>query len=260
MNHPLKIVIVEDEPAASSQLQFLLGQIDIPVEVIHIIEGVEEGLAWFQQNTIPDLILSDIQLSDGVSFEIYEKIPLETPIIFTTAFDEYAIRAFKLNSIDYLLKPIDQEALTAAIQKFKNQQLYHYSQLQSLLAQQAFIAKNYRQSFLVKFRDKLIPIKAEDFAFFYIDQGIVYGQLLDGKKYSLEYKLEDLEQQLDPAYFVRANRQFILSRDCVVTIESYPHSRVNIQTQPKAPSDIVISKEKVTWFKKWLANEITIKA
>jgi two-component SAPR family response regulator len=141
MNHPLKIVIVEDEPAAASQLQFLLGQLETPVDVIHIIEGVEEGLVWFQQNTMPDLILSDIQLSDGVSFEIYEKITLETPIIFTTAFDEYAIRAFKLNSIDYLLKPIDQEALTTAIQKFKNQQLYHYSQLQSLLAQQAFMAK-----------------------------------------------------------------------------------------------------------------------
>lgn len=141
MDHPLKIVIVEDEPAAASQLQFLLGQLETPVEVIHIIEGVEEGLAWFQQNTMPDLILSDIQLSDGVSFEIYEKITLETPIIFTTAFDEYAIRAFKLNSIDYLLKPIDQEALTTAIQKFKNQQLYHYSQLQSLLAQQAFMVK-----------------------------------------------------------------------------------------------------------------------
>jgi two-component SAPR family response regulator len=141
MNHPLKIVIVEDEPAAASQLQFLLGQLETPVDVIHIIEGVEEGLVWFQQNTMPDLILSDIQLSDGVSFEIYEKITLETPIIFTTAFDEYAIRAFKLNSIDYLLKPIDQEALTTAIQKFKNQQLYHYSQLQSLLAQQAFMVK-----------------------------------------------------------------------------------------------------------------------
>jgi DNA-binding LytR/AlgR family response regulator len=112
----------------------------------------------------------------------------------------------------------------------------------------------------VKFRDKLLPIKTEDFAFFYIDQGIVYGQLLDGKKYSLEFKLEDLEQQLDPANFVRANRQFILSRESVVTIESYPHSRVNIQTQPKAPSDIVISKEKVTWFKKWVANQVTIKA
>jgi len=254
MNQPLKIVIVEDEPAAASQLQFLLGQLSLAVEVMIVLEGVEEGITWFQNNPAPDLILSDIQLSDGISFEIYEKIPLETPIVFTTAFDEYAIRAFKLNSIDYLLKPIDREALQQAIQKFQNQQLYHYSQLQALIAQQAFISKSYLKSFLVKFRDKLLPIKVEDFAFFYIEQGVVFGQLFDGKKYILDYKLEELEQQLDPICFVRANRQFILGRDCVIAIESYPHSRVNIKTEPRAPSDIVISKEKVTWFKRWLAK------
>jgi two-component system response regulator LytT len=247
----MKIVIVEDEPAAASQLKFLLQELGIKHQISAIIETVEEGIKWFTSNESPDLIFSDIQLADGISFEIYEQIQLQTPIIFTTAFDEYAIRAFKLNSIDYLLKPIDEDSLRFALEKYQNQQLVKQEILNELLREQAFVLKNYRKSFLIKYRDKLLPIKTNEFAFFFIDNGLVFGQLHDGKKYIMDFKLEDLENQLDPIDFIRANRQYILSRKCIVEIESHFNSRVNVKVQPVALFPVIISKEKVTLFKKW---------
>lgn len=248
----MKIVIVEDEPAAASQLKFLLREIGVEDPVETIIESVEEGIKWFTSHPSPDLIFSDIQLADGISFDIYEQVHLKTPIIFTTAFDEYAIRAFKHNSVNYLLKPIDEDSLRFSIEKFQNQQLMQQERLNELIQQQAFIPKAYRKSFLVKFRDKLLPIKTEEFAYFFIDNGLVYGQSYDGRKWVIDFKLEDLESQLDPSEFIRANRQYILSRESVVEIESHFNSRVNVKVQPVAAFPIIISKEKVTPFKKWL--------
>lgn len=248
----MKIVIVEDEPAAASQLKFLLREIGVEDPVETVIESVEEGIKWFTSHPSPDLIFSDIQLADGISFDIYEQVHLKTPIIFTTAFDEYAIRAFKHNSVDYLLKPIDEDSLRFSIEKFQNQQLMQQERLNELIQQQVFMPKAYRKSFLVKFRDKLLPIKTEEFAYFFIDNGLIYGQLCDGRKLVVDFKLEDLEGQLDPAEFIRANRQCILSRESVVEIESHFNSRVNVKVQPVAGFPIIISKEKVTPFKKWL--------
>lgn len=247
----MKIVIIEDESAASNQLKFLLNQLAIPHEILAIIETVEEGVTWFKTNESPDLIFSDIQLADGISFEIYEQIQVSTPIIFTTAFDEYAIRAFKLNSVDYLLKPIDKESLCFSIDKFKNQQLVKLEKLTTLIQQQAFSQKNYRKSFLVRYRDKLLPIKSNEFSYLFIENGLVFGQLCDGRKLMLDFKLEDLEEQLDPQEFIRANRQYILSRACVVALKSYINSRVLVNVLPAAPFEVIISKEKVTAFKKW---------
>ncbi|PWK27580.1 LytTR family two component transcriptional regulator [Arcicella aurantiaca] len=250
----MKIVIVEDEPAAASQLKFLLNQLKIEHEILATIESVADGISWFSEHENPDLIFSDIQLADGISFEIYEQIELKSAIIFTTAFDEFAIRAFKLNSIDYLLKPIDLASLRFAIEKFNNQQLMKEELLNSLIKQRAFSVKNYRKSFLVKFRDKLLPIKSEDFAFFYIENSLVYGQVFDGRKFILDFKLDDIETQLDPVDFTRANRQYIVSRNSISELVSYINSRLQVKTNPKAPSDIIVSKEKVTLFKKWFEN------
>lgn len=247
----MNIIIIEDEPAAASQLKFLLGEIGVKHQISAIIETVDEGIKWLISNESPDLIFSDIQLADGISFEIYEQIQLQTPIIFTTAFDEYAIRAFKLNSIDYLLKPIDEDSLRFALEKYQNQQLVKQEVLNELIKQQAFVPKNYRKSFLVKYRDKLLPIKTNEFAFFFIDNGLVFGQLHDGKKHLMDFKLEDIEIQLDPTEFVRANRQYILSKRSIVEIETHVNSRVNVKVNPTALSPIIISKEKVTSFKKW---------
>ncbi|CAH0997664.1 Sensory transduction protein LytR [Emticicia aquatica] len=247
----MKIVIIEDESAAASQLKFLLNQLNINCQILAVIDSIEEGIKWFTSNESPNLIFSDIQLADGVSFEIFEQIQINVPIIFTTAFDEYAIRAFKLNSIDYILKPIDLESLSFAIDKFNNQQLVKQEMLNELIKQQAFSQKSYRKSFLVRFRDKLLPIKSNAFAYFFIETGLVFGQLFDGRKYLLDFKLEDLENQLDPQDFIRANRQYILSRESIVEIEPYFNSRILVKIRPTAAFEAIISKEKVTSFKKW---------
>ncbi|MCU0325881.1 MAG: LytTR family DNA-binding domain-containing protein [Spirosomaceae bacterium] len=247
----MKIIIIEDEAAAANQLKYLLKQSGFEHEILTIIETVSEAIEWFTKNDSPDLIFSDIQLADGISFEIYEQISIKTPIIFTTAFDEYAIRAFKVNSVDYILKPIDEESLRFAIEKFKNQQLIKQEVFQQLIQQQSFTPKNYRKSFLVKYRNKLIPVKTSEFAYFFIENGLVFGQHIDGRKLVLDFKLEDLETQLDPDEFVRANRQYILSHESVEAIEPYNNSRVMVHTNPNSPFEIIISKEKVTSFKKW---------
>lgn len=247
----MKILIIEDESAASSQLKFLLNQLNISCEILAIIETVEEAIKWFTTNESPDLIFSDIQLADGISFEIYEQVKINAPIIFITAFDEFAIRAFKLNSVDYILKPLDADSLRFAVEKFNNQTLVKQETLNELIKQQVFSPKSYRKSFLVRYRDKLLPIKSSEFAYFFIESGLVFGQLFDGRKFILDFKLEDLENQLDPHDFVRANRQFILSRESIFEIEPYINSRVLVKTSPKSPYEAIISKEKVTAFKKW---------
>ncbi|MFN8344699.1 MAG: LytTR family DNA-binding domain-containing protein [Spirosomataceae bacterium] len=247
----MNIVIIEDETAAANQLKFLLAQLAVPYRAIAVIETVTDAIKWFTANESPDLIFSDVQLADGLSFEIYEQIQIKVPIIFTTAFDEYAIRAFKLNSVDYLLKPIDAESLRFAVEKFNSQQLLNREALNELIRRHAFTPKAYRKSFLVRFRDKLLPVKITEFAYFFIDTGLVYGQLHDGRKFVIDFKLEDLETQLNPEEFTRANRQSILSRECVAEISSYANSRILIRTQPNAPFEIIVSKEKVTTFKRW---------
>ncbi|MEZ4901933.1 MAG: response regulator [Spirosomataceae bacterium] len=163
----MKIVIIEDESAAANHLNYLLHQLKIDHEVLAVLETVAEAIEWFTKIEPPDLIFSDIQLADGVSFDIYEQVSVKAPIIFTTAFDEYAIRAFKLNSIDYILKPIDEASLGFAIEKFKNQALITQEKWQELIGQHTFFPKNYRKSFLVKYRNQLIPLKSAAFAFFY---------------------------------------------------------------------------------------------
>ncbi|GGD43761.1 DNA-binding response regulator [Emticicia aquatilis] len=247
----MKIVIIEDEIAAANQLKFLLNQINTEYEIVAILESVQEAISWFSANGSPDLIFSDIQLADGISFEIYEQVKINAPIIFITAFDEYAIRAFKLNSVDYILKPLDIDSLSFAIEKFNNQQLVKQETLNELIKQQAFSQKSYRKSFLVRYRDKLLPIKSSEFAFFYIENGLVFGQLFDGRKHLLDFKLEDLENQLDPQEFIRANRQYLLSRNSILEIQPYINSRVLVKTNPTSPYEVIISKEKVTSFKKW---------
>jgi DNA-binding LytR/AlgR family response regulator len=247
----MKIVIIEDEPAAANQLKHLLNQLNTNHEVLTVIETVTDGIEWFTTHEAPDLIFSDIQLADGISFEIYEQINISVPVVFTTAFDEYAIRAFKLNSIDYILKPIDTESLRFALEKFNNQHSIKLGNLNKLIGEQAFSQRNYRKSFLVKYRNKLLPVKTKEFSYFFIENGVVFGQLLDGRKLMIDFKLEDLENQLDPQDFIRANRQYILSRICIIEIQPYINSRILIKIHPSSSFEVIISKEKVTPFKKW---------
>jgi len=206
----MKAIIIEDEKSAADNLKFLLQSVEPEIEVIESIETVLDAIAFFKQNKAYDLVFMDIHLADGNSFEIVKQVEPIAPIIFTTAYDQYAIQAFKLNSIDYLLKPIRQGELENAILKFKDKHrktLVSTQQIEALMSLVNAPQKTFRSSFLVQKKDTFIPIASSDFAFFFIQDGVVRGTTTDNHTYSFNEKLEDLENDLDPELFFRANRQ-----------------------------------------------------
>jgi two-component system, LytTR family, response regulator LytT len=254
----MKILIFEDEIEAAKKINRMIEQIDPNVIILGTIETVAEAIEWLENNPMPQLIVSDIQLADGNSFEIFEKIKITCPVIFTTAFDEYAIKSFMVHSIDYLLKPIDKIALQKAFDKLKTLEISpfsdYYSKLDAFLQERNANSKTHRGSFLIRYRDKILPIKADDFAYFYKREGSVYGITKDDKSYTIENTLEELENQLNPSQFFRANRQFIISKLYVSEIEFYFNGRLLIKTIPLSQENILISKERVPIFKKWFES------
>jgi two-component system, LytTR family, response regulator LytT len=251
----MTVLIIEDEVEAAKSITWLLTKIEPTAQIVGTIESVEEGIAWFKTEPMPDLVLSDIQLADGLSFRIFEQVRVTCPVIFTTAFDAYALQAFQVHSIDYLLKPITETALRAAVDKYKslnNSLLQQFSQRFSDLIQQTQKpTPTYRRSFLVRYRDKMLPIKTESFAYFFTKDGLVYGSVKEGNVYNIENTLEELEEKLDPILFFRANRQFIVAREAIYEIEFYFNGRLSIKTQPLAAEKVLVSKERVPVFRKW---------
>lgn len=251
----MRVLIIEDEYTAARHLAALLRQIEPSLEVLGVIDSVAEGQERWA-TFAPELIFSDIQLADGLSFSLLERVPVPCPIIFTTAYDEYAIRAFKLNSIDYLLKPIERESLETALQKYRTLKRPATDdlvrQVQEMLSSRAFQPRTYRNSFLVQFRDKLLPVRVNDIAYFEIEGGVVSATLYTRIRYPLELKLDDLENQLDPQQFFRANRQFIIARNSILEAELYFNGRLQLQLQPMPGGAVVISKDRTPQFKKWM--------
>lgn len=262
----MRVLIIEDEQTAASHIIALLREIEPELHVIGVIDSVEDGRVQWPTLPTPDLIFSDIQLADGLSFSLLETVPVACPIIFTTAYDEYAIRAFRHNSIDYLLKPIDRESLEGGLQKYRSlaQPATHelIRQMQTLLSGRAFLPQTYRQSFLLQFRDKLMPVKVADVAYFGIEGGVVSATLHDRTterrlsdrpiSYVMDLTLEDLETQLDPQQFFRANRQFIVARNSIREAELYFNGRLQLRLQPESSVQVLISKDRVSLFKKWM--------
>jgi two-component system response regulator LytT len=250
-----RILIIEDELAAGQYLTQLIQKIDSKNEILEILESVESAIYWLMNNPVPDLIFLDVQLGDGTCFQIFEQISIACPVIFTTAHDEYALRAFKLNSIDYLLKPIRQESLKFALDKYyqlnEENAISKVKYLEELMHSEILNRRNPRRSFLVPYRDKLIPLKGVDFAWLTIRNGVVVSTLHDDRSFVLDKSLEELENQLDPTNFFRANRQFIISRECIREIELYFNGRLLVRTAPVSSNQILISKERVPVFKKW---------
>ncbi|MCE6990085.1 LytTR family DNA-binding domain-containing protein [Dyadobacter sp. CY323] len=250
-----RILIVEDEQPAGQYLTQLILKIDPKSEILDVIESVETAVEWLGSHPVPDLIFLDVQLGDGTCFQIFEQISIGCPVIFTTAHDEYALRAFKLNSIDYLLKPIRQEALKFSLDKYyqlnEENAISKVKYLEELMHTQILNRRNPRRSFLVPYRDKLIPLRDTDFAWLTIRNGVVVATLHDDRNFVIDKSLEELENQLEPANFFRANRQFIIARQCITEIELYFNGRLLIRTSPSSTNQILISKERVPIFKKW---------
>ena len=251
----MNVIIIEDEKPAARLLQRKL--LKLGVEAGTMLHSVEEAVEWFKNNPHPELIFLDIQLSDGLSFEIFDAVPISSAVIFTTAYDEYALRAFKLNSIDYLLKPIDEDELTAAVTKFKGrtvqpQQLsLDFEQIKRMLVNP--LEKSYKKRFTVKMGQHLKMINVEDAECFYSENKGTYIHTIDNRDYLLETTLEQLENELDPAQFFRVSRKFIVSVNAIKDIVVYTNSRLKVILPTYKEEDVIVSRERVNDFREWLS-------
>lgn len=250
----MNIIIIEDEKPAARLLQRKVEKLGLQVNIL--LHSVEESIAWFQNNQHPDLIFLDIQLSDGLSFEIFETIDIKSAVIFTTAYDEYALRAFKLNSIDYLLKPIDEDDLSIAITKFKNQfqkssvSALDFEAIKKMLVNP--IDREYKKRFTIKMGQQLKMIQIEDVECFYSENKGTYLHTFDNRDYLLDVTLEQLENELDPKEFYRVSRKFIIPLKAIKEIQLYSNSRLKVILPTYKDDEVIVSREKVSDFKDWL--------
>ena len=250
----MKAVIIEDEKIAAESLKNVISQLDSTVEVITMLQTVEDSVEWLSNNQHPDLLFVDIHLADGSSFSIFDKIKVECPIVFTTAYDEYALKAFEVNSIDYLLKPINKDDLHRALNKYKNlkgQAPVDYMSVVNKFFSQSNMMNNYREHFLVPERDKLVPLAAKDIALIYIDLKLIKAVTYSGKIYYMNQNLDELMSQLNPKKFFRANRQFIISHEAVKDVSVWFGNKIVINLTVPTEEKIIVSKAKVTEFKNW---------
>lgn len=248
----MRLLIIEDETAAAKNLCSILQSVTPDAQILDTIDTVVDSVEWFKSNPAPDLVFMDIHLSDGESFKIFEKVAITSPVIFTTAYDQYALKAFQTNGIDYLLKPIQEAEVRRAVEKWRlltGADRSNYKQkVDNMVAEQ----HDERQSFLVRFRDKLIPVAQSDIAYCYTCEERVYVYGYNGERYPMEYTLEALQGMLSPRKFYRANRQFIISRDAVVDVSVWFGSRLSVNLSVDIPEKIIVPKARVPEFKQWL--------
>ncbi len=253
----MKVIIIEDEALASERLKKMIHTFDKNIEVLAQLESVEESIEWFENNPHPELIFLDIHLEDDLSFAIFEKVDISSSIIFTTAFDEYAIKAFKLKSIDYLLKPIVQEELNSALKKYKTMTTEQrtsneFHKLYDIIVRQN---QNYRERFSVNVGQKIKTFAVSDIAYFVSDTGYTIAYLHDGSNYYLDQSLDKLSTDLQPGKFFRINRKMLVSLNAINDIHIYPKSRLKLDLKPKVDDEVFVSIDKVTPFKKWLGHK-----
>lgn len=248
----MRLLIIEDETAAAKNLCSILQSVTPDAQILDTIDTVVDSVEWFKSNPAPDLVFMDIHLSDGESFKIFEKVAITSPVIFTTAYDQYALKAFQTNGIDYLLKPIQEAEVRRAVEKWRlltGADRSNYKQkVDNMVAEQ----HDERQSFLVRFRDKLIPVAQSDIAYCYTCEERVYAYGYNGERYPMAYTLEALQGMLSPRRFYRANRQFIISRDAVVDVSVWFGSRLSVNLSVDIPEKIIVPKARVPEFKQWL--------
>ena len=249
----MKTIIIEDEQLAARRLENMVKTIDPSIDIVAKLESVSDSVEWLRENEHPDLIFLDIHLEDGLSFSIFDQVNVNVPIIFTTAFDEYAIKAFKLKSIDYLLKPIVQEDLEKAIKKYRDwgekQQLIDLRELYKLMHVKE---KLYRERFSVVVGQKLKSIDVKDIAYFFSNSGITFVVMQTKGQYSLDISLDNLLEDLDPKQFFRVNRQYLVGLNSIVNIHIFPKSRLKLELNPPVPEGVFVSLDKVVDFKKWV--------
>lgn len=250
----MEALIIEDEKPSARYLQRMLQKQD--VQVNQLLHSVEEAIAWFKAHEHPDLIFLDIQLSDGLSFEIFDAVEVQSAIIFTTAFDEYALQAFKLNSIDYLLKPIDEAELEAAVKKYRNFKpvrkdvQFSFDDIKRLLVNP--VEREYKKRFTTKIGQHIKMINVDEIECFYSENKGTYAFTVEGRDYLLETTLEQLEKELSPETFFRINRKFIINITGIKDIIAYTNSRLQLRLNTYGQEKVIVARERVKDFKLWL--------
>ena len=248
----MKALIIEDEQLAADRLESMLKSIDSEIQILCRLESVLDSINWLDKHESPDLIFMDIQLDDGICFEIFDAIRVETPIIFTTAYDSYAIKAFQVNSVDYLLIPIEEGALITALDKFKTVYQRKNAQLDKLNVLYNRMVNNYKTRFFVKIGNHFHSISTHEIQCFFIQERAVFLRTVGGKKYDLDYSLDQLQKLVDPAFFFRINRNHLIHIDAIQDIYSYSSNRLGVKLKMMDHLDMIVSREKVSEFKKWL--------
>lgn len=247
----MKVLILEDETLAADKIQSMLLEIQPGCQIVSRLKSISSAVEWLQGNPHPDLIISDIRLLDGLCFEIFSQVKVEKPVIFTTAYDQYAIRAFEVNSIDYLLKPVQKEKLESALAKLQTREsaVPDYSEVLN------FIKSNktaYKSRFMVRLGQRIVAVPSEKIGYFYSENKLTYIVTMDNKKLPIDQPLDELIDLLDPKRFFRANRQFIVAFDSIAEIHPYFKGRIKIVLQPRSDDEVVISSDRTPEFKKWI--------
>ncbi len=253
----MKIIIIEDEPVSARRLKNLLLEIDRNISILDCIDSIDNSVNWIKTHETPDLAFMDIQLSDGLAFEIFTKTEVKFPIIFITAYDEYALKAFEVNSIDYVLKPFDKKILEKSLEKYHN--LKSQFSISDKIAALENTIKNlqnqqslYKSRFLIKTGVHLITIFTTDIAYFQSDRKLTFLVTKLGKHYAMDESLDEIEHQVNPHEFFRINRQLITSARSITNIESYFNGKLKLELMPSTNNEVLVSREKAAAFKKWL--------
>jgi DNA-binding LytR/AlgR family response regulator len=258
----MKILIVEDEVLAAKKLTKTVASVDENAEIIGVADSIQGTVEWLNNNPAPDLILMDIELADGQSFEIFGLTEVKSPVIFTTSYDEFALQAFKVNSIDYLLKPVQKEDLEAALNKFKQLKTIYKDEkkeevnLEQIVKelQQKLQPKEFRKRFLVKHGQKLISIEIDEIAYFFSDGRLNFFKTFDNRKFVVDYTMDEMEEMLDPDKYFRISRSFYVSINAIDQIHDYFGNRLLLHLNPAVEKEAIVSREKVSDFKKWMGK------
>ena len=252
----MKALIIEDEVVAAKTLKKLLLEVSPGIEIVGVLESIEDSVDWISSHAMPDLMFMDVHLADGSSFAIFERVTITCPVIFTTAYDEYALKAFEVNSIDYLLKPISKEALERAMNKYHAlvEKPVGNGQIEALLTQLSE-KKKYRNYFLLPERDKFIPLPVSNIVYIYIDAKTLKINTTDGKVFYMNHTLDDVMSELDPHEFFRANRQFVVARQSIKDVSVWFGNKLAINLFVETPEKIIVSKARVAEFKVWFTKQ-----
>ncbi|MCB9080303.1 MAG: response regulator transcription factor [Lewinellaceae bacterium] len=248
----MNVLIIEDELPAARQLSKLLQQQPFQVKVLEILDSVQASVKWLRHFSAPELIFMDIQIADGLSFDIFRQVTITSPVIFTTAFDQYAIQAFRVNALDYLLKPIDPEELSASLEKARAPR--GLPPVDAQLLTQLLQRPTFKERFLIKSGAAWQPLPSAEIAYFRSEEGITFAHTLDGRRHIVEHPLDELEGLLDPKRFFRINRACVLQLEAVRKVHPYFSGRLKLDIHPLPPEDIFVSRQRVAEFRKWLGE------